>query len=400
MHCAGSVYPLNKGDTFASDKPSAEIMLDVQDARVLVSWPSAVRERRASVSARSDETWTAEASSSASVSPTRRLEDRLASSPPPVLMRPRSPVSPTPGGNEAFTEDSTFLAEDVVRVSNETAVQVYEDPHSGDEQPKDEISIASSQLSSAHSMSGQEMSKTSQSSLLSSQSDDFSDRDEENDPIIHSFGPFGENILPRLQAFQTTSPQPQRRRRPLRGASPSPQPRTSAESPKRVNESPIKNHVINQLAFSRLHSIPLSTIMGNLPAEMKAPANASSSKSPFTDDKDDADSSEGLTRSDLKDILDNIPCIGEIHREGKDAAGKPLENEFYYVPEMDRDQVRRDTVTGSRGRTGLRAVRKTHKVCVNIAAQPRLTVRWVNLDCMLIASSNTIGRDREFEARV
>ena len=60
--------------------------------------------------------------------------------------------------------------------------------------------------------------------------------------------------------------------------------------------------------------------------------------------------------------MDDIPCVGEIPRSGKDAAGKALENEFYYVPEMDADQMRREAVSGSFRGTGLRSVRKQHKV--------------------------------------
>ena len=56
--------------------------------------------------------------------------------------------------------------------------------------------------------------------------------------------------------------------------------------------------------------------------------------------------------------MDDIPCVGEIPRSGKDAAGKALENEFYYVPEMDTDIVRRDAVTGSMRGGGLRSTRK------------------------------------------
>lgn len=124
------------------------------------------------------------------------------------------------------------------------------------------------------------------------------------------------------------------------------------------NESPIKNHVINQLAFSRLHSMPLSTIHSNLPAELKAVASSSKS------DKETLDEA-ALTDRDVKLILDAIPCVGEITREGKDAAGKQLENEYYYVPEMDDNTMRRDTVKASMGSTSLRAVRKNHKVCEN-----------------------------------
>ena len=65
----------------------------------------------------------------------------------------------------------------------------------------------------------------------------------------------------------------------------------------------------------------------------------------------------------LKTIIDGITCIGEIKREGKDAAGKLLESEFYYMPENDTDDMRRDTVTQSLGKTSMRAARKQHKVC-------------------------------------
>lgn len=69
-----------------------------------------------------------------------------------------------------------------------------------------------------------------------------------------------------------------------------------------------------------------------------------------------------LSKQDLKKLMDEIPCVGEIPRSGKDAAGKALENEFYYVPEMDTDIARRDTVTGGMRGGGLRNVRKQHKV--------------------------------------
>ena len=120
-----------------------------------------------------------------------------------------------------------------------------------------------------------------------------------------------------------------------------------------LRPSPIKNHVINQLAFSRVHSIPLSTIHTNLPAELRG-AMAKPS---------DTENKNILTSSDLKTILDGIPCVGEISREGKDAAGKLLESEFYYMPERDADEMRRQTVTQSLGKTSIRAARKQHKVC-------------------------------------
>lgn len=80
--------------------------------------------------------------------------------------------------------------------------------------------------------------------------------------------------------------------------------------------------------------------MQNLPAALK---DAS-----FTDDV-------------LKAMLDGTSCIGTVEREGKDAAGKRLESEYYYIPEADGDGSRRQLVEGMGGR-GLRNCRKSHKV--------------------------------------
>lgn len=65
----------------------------------------------------------------------------------------------------------------------------------------------------------------------------------------------------------------------------------------------------------------------------------------------------------LKRLLDATGCIGEVEREGKDAAGKRLESEYYYIPDLDEDVKRRDAVVDGLGKPGLRACRKQHKVC-------------------------------------
>lgn len=368
VHCRGKVHALGKGDMFTSDKPSAEIMLDVQETRVIVAWPAGSDTRSESVASdrQSDRTWTED------VSPSRRRQ--LMSSPP---LAPRSPESPTPGDRPIISADQTFI---IPGTTSQQEVQIYEDP-SSDPEPVEETGDENQPPQQVHlSLSKSGSFGTPKASFNTNADDDFSDHDEENDPIVHSFGPFGENILPNMAAFTTSSPAQQRRREPLR-PSHSPQKRNSSESTRRsggsglgldlgqsnesetssFNESPMKNHVINQLAFSRLHSIPLSTILGNLPAELKNPQPSSSSAdaSPST-----SASPPPLTGSRLKIILDNIPCIGEIPREGKDAAGKALENEYYYVPEMDSDVMRREAFVGSRGSTGLRSVRKSHKVSV------------------------------------
>ncbi|CAN6612726.1 protein Tos4p [Trichomonascus vanleenenianus] len=99
----------------------------------------------------------------------------------------------------------------------------------------------------------------------------------------------------------------------------------------------LKHIISNHLAFSRLKSTPLSTI------------RKSNSKL------------EPLTVPQLREILMNTRCIGVISRSGKDAAGKKLEDEYYYDPEHDTDLDRIAMVEQTRGRTGLRQCRKTHK---------------------------------------
>lgn len=69
-----------------------------------------------------------------------------------------------------------------------------------------------------------------------------------------------------------------------------------------------------------------------------------------------------LSRAELRALLKAESCIGVIYREGKDAAGKPLDEEYYYDVENDPDTERRNLVTALKGgRSGLRSCRRTHK---------------------------------------
>ncbi|PTB77047.1 hypothetical protein M440DRAFT_1391539 [Trichoderma longibrachiatum ATCC 18648] len=114
------------------------------------------------------------------------------------------------------------------------------------------------------------------------------------------------------------------------------------EEPTRIPseaDAAISNHVVNQLAFSRLSSTPLSTIMHNLPAEQI----------------------KDISRDALRLLIETTPCIGIIKRQGKDAAGKPLESEYYYIPEDDTDMQRRAAVVDGLRKPSLRACRKQHK---------------------------------------
>lgn len=196
------------------------------------------------------------------------------------------------------------------------------------------------------------------------------DPDEENDPIISSFGPFGANLSARMASFTAggglsgiNSPSPKQHRsqasqartrgRPAqRKASVSPELRSRSRSTPEADPTPIVNHVINQLAFSRVASTPLSTLLANLPTELKG----------YQDDSESSRENKGLTKEELTRMLEGTKCVGEVKREGKDAAGKPLESEFYYVPEGDRDDGRKKAVLGGLGRVGLRNCRKSHKV--------------------------------------
>ncbi|CAO2653737.1 Nn.00g031480.m01.CDS01 [Neocucurbitaria sp. VM-36] len=343
IHCRGRIFELSKGDTYMSENPETEIMLDVQDTRVMIAWP-AISARKLS--------WDSE--EEGMPTPTRRRHHDNFDSSPPIV--PRSPVSQSPIRAPVFSG--------LAPIAQPGPVQVFEDADASRESPSvhspDPADKTFIRPSIPSSRSSQEVhTLDSKASLLSSfAADDFSDNDEENDPIVHSFGPFGQNLLSGLASFNTTTPTQSntpRLRAPL--LSPSPK-RTSTESV-RFKESPIKNHVINQLAFSRIHSQPLSVIHSNLPAELKGCVTKSNEGK--TSDDSDSTPIPQLSRADLKKILDETPCVGEIPRAGKDAAGQPLENEFYYVPEMDSNQMRRETITAGTRSTGLRSVRKTHK---------------------------------------
>ena len=270
----------------------------------------------------------------------------------PLRQRPRlqSPVSPSPAVNRASASTSALLFSDLPVIA---PVQVYEDPRS--EEESHEVATTAQATQSTQLLSqplGNSFGLSPASAL--SDADAFSDQDEENDPIIHSFGPYGENLLPRMASF-TAGASPDRHRRvdAIKEASASPHRRSSSESLRDAGENPVVNHVINQLAYSRLSSTPLSTIMGNLPSSL-------------TIDSPNSKENKRLTLDMLKVMIDKTQSIGEVCREGKDAAGKPLESEYYYIPDMDLDEKRRDAIVEGLRKPGLRACRKQHKVTISI----------------------------------
>ena len=346
IHYQGSIVELAKGETFLSQKPGTPIMVDVQETRILLAWPKSTLEQA--------NKW--EWDDNTPEPETAGVADAFASSPPAMLSRMRSPISPSPNDRSSIDAsfDSTFLVDS--QADADSPVQVYEDRTTPDE-------LAGMQTPVPVSRASPEESKPSTPSRtpratqpsLDAEPEELSEHDEENDPIVHSFGPFGDNILSRFESITSTSPD--RRREPLKSSlntntSPRLVPELSAGRQKHISpvksvfdNSPVRNHVINQLAFSRVHSIPLSTIYNHLPSEMKGGKRLDSAN--FSADA-------------LKTMMDMIPCVGEIRRQGNDAAGKALEDEFYYVPEMDTDEHRRAAV--GIAKPPLRATRKQHKV--------------------------------------
>ncbi|KAL3427515.1 transcription factor tos4 [Phlyctema vagabunda] len=331
LHCQGRTWELAKGDSFTSETENAEIMLDVQDSRVLLGWPR--NDGKGSVSAQAeDSAWDDEGSPRVRAvtsrgqlifsSPIRREQHRI-----------RSPVSPTPAGLPTLVTRISDLISDG---GEETFVQVYEDESSPNEEPVQEEEL---ELPRASPRPVSKPSGLSESPLSDLSEPEEEDPDEENDPLVHSFGPFGANLSSRMASFTAGSPEVLRR--PALS-------RTASESTNEADAIPVINHVVNQLAFSRLSSTPLSVIMNNLPTDLKG---ASSSHR----------ENKGLTKQDLRRMLNAARCIGEIHREGKDAAGKPLESEYYYVPDEDTDEQRRAAVVDGLRKPSLRNCRKQHK---------------------------------------
>lgn len=333
LHCQGRTYELWKGDSFTTETEGTEVMLDVQDARVLVQWP------RRSSPVLSEASW--------DESPRSRARDTpfMPSSPLRRSGRIESPVSPTPGSLPSSKRLDMLMPG---REREQENVEIYVDPSADEESSKGPVEDqVDPNVSHATDITN------SFSSDLSDLDDDEDENDpnEENDPVVHSFGPFGADLSNRLASITASSPKVNRspNARPPRvpeekearkEAASSENTDTEEVKEPQFEDPAIENHVVNQLAFSRLSSTPLSTIMQNLPVEERS----------------------RVTKPQLQSLIEGTACVGVISREGKDAAGKPLESEYYYVPEQDGDQERKATVVDGLRKPSLRACRKQHKV--------------------------------------
>lgn len=343
VHCQGRAWELRKGDSFTSETEDLDIIVDVQDARVLVQWPR--HDNKIATPTDSESTWDEEISPSRTNRATRRPSPNQS----PLRHRLQSPVSPSPAVQAVAASSSTLLTSDP---PIPIPVQVYEDEQSDAE--GDPIAASATEATQSTQFASQPLGASlqySQSSLLS-EPKDFSDCDEENDPVIHSFGPFGSNLMPRMESFTTgDSPIQRRPLNPLKEVSISPQRRQTSEPTRDGDVNPVVNHVINQLAYSRLSSTPLSVLLDHLPALLGI-------------DNPGSKENSRLSLGKLKKMLDATKCVGEVPRSGKDAAGKPLDSEYYYIADLDGDEKRRDAVVQGLQKPGLRACRKQHKVCV------------------------------------
>lgn len=396
LHCQGRSYDMVKGELMTFETEGAEIMIDVQDARVLVHWPK--KDPRDGLA---DLGWE---DSPRSVRNGAASPDLASGRPLHRTTRISSPESPTPAhaslqqlvapDDAPSSSQHSSILSDLPSISErEHSVEIYEDEDA--DQPE-----SVRRPSTAGQSFVTDVSKSFSSELSEihddDDDDDENDPDEENDPIITSFGPYGANLNNRMASFSASSP---KRRRLDSGAFASPKiasvprvlsaaedsrrssnsastPRQGSISRKASSPTPgpddreqgsssshpqpdkakepavapdlshvdvptVTNHVVNQLAFSRLSSNPLSTLLSNLPAEDKS----------------------GLTREELRYIVETATCIGTIPRQGKDADGKPLESQYYYVPEMDDDENRRAAVVDGLRKPTLRNCRKHHVVC-------------------------------------
>lgn len=333
LHCQGRTWELFKGDSFTSETEGTDIMMDVQDARLMIQWPKRGLESHLSDSSCDD-------------SPQTRGSALMPSSPLRRGTRIESPESPTLAHMSSSQRLQALLPDE-----HDESIHIFEDEPELPQIKGDAVDVNASMRTEA---------TASFSSDLSDPDPDDKDPDEENDPIVHSFGPFGANIEGRMASISTKSPKALKpHRRPqhvssthdIKTNTPSPkkEPASDSLSPPPKEDLPslsieidpaICNHVVNQLAFSRLSSTPLSTIMQNLRAEDRS----------------------GLSSEALRIAIELTPAVGLIERQGKDAAGKALESEYYYVPEKDDDEQRRAAVVDGLRKPSLRNCRKQHKV--------------------------------------
>jgi hypothetical protein len=321
VHCQGQHWELQKNDVFTSDTECAEIMLDVHDSRVLLEWPgnptgmagsgsdSAARGPAGSVTRSPSFDW--EGGDEENIDPwdARRIQTRAK----------LTPISPTPR--------RTFGSQSMA----ETFLEIYEDEpvaDFGDEtQPELPAPVADAVERLLRTTTQDVSEIMTEPARMNSMAMSF-----DSEPVLPPMSTF--STADALKAKPATPPRSSTR--PTASTSPHNHRRSVANSPNK--DLTLQNHLTNQLAFSRVNTMTLSELYHNLPTALSA----------------------GVSKERVKQILSEVPCVGEIARVGKDAAGKPLEHQYYYNPIEDKDEGRKMAIGG---RSGMRNCRKTHKVC-------------------------------------
>lgn len=325
LHCSGQTWNLAKNDTFLSESEFSDVLIDTHDSRVLISWPERYQDSlMGSLSDFEDDENT----------PTNKQNSfnnhgtDICSGPIRSCVKVPSPASPCPRRrnpliNISGNQDSETL--DVVQVYEDIPPSPLNTPVYGNSSPTESLRPVSA------------CSSSQDSELSEIDSENF---DEENDPLLDSVGLKNDKRNARIVSNARQNSPTDENEPPLE----------ATQCLNLTGHSDTIDHTINQLAFSLKSSVPLSELFLQLPATLK---NTSSGEPEEPEIKI-------LTKLNFQQLLNSLPCIGEISREGKDAAGKPLESEYYYIIEEDQDEARRTAVQGLR-KPSLRSCRKKHK---------------------------------------
>ena len=336
IHCDGHVFELRQGDKFTSQTVDADIILDVMDSRVLVKWPRSIREAST-------------ATTTVCPLPGTSWEEngeRVSSSPQSFVGNDLShDLSPPPSPCPRSKSNASIIPR--LPLMSESMVTVYEDEpeevEGAENYEEPELPQPLRRKESPQKAAKDNFESESELSELDLESEDISDS-----KFLFSF--CSESDLPSMPPppvrARSASPKRSSKKRdrvPHKSSTPPVQSRDNSLSPSKSIS--LVNHLTNQLAFSRVSSVPVSELLVNLPPAVL--------------------SQRVVTQQILIRILSNVKWIGEIRRSGKDAAGKPLETEYYYISEKDIDEERRHAVEQRLRKPGLRACRKTHKVGIS-----------------------------------
>lgn len=97
------------------------------------------------------------------------------------------------------------------------------------------------------------------------------------------------------------------------------------------------NVIVNNVAFSRQSAVPFGSIRRANPQF------------------------QNYSKSQLQEFIRSLDCIGVIEGGVEDTTGRKAEDEYYYIPQKDKSEERRNAVQNCKGHRSLRNCRKTPK---------------------------------------